>query len=138
MLKGRIRGKITGIYDRISHRVQARRHMKAQRLSMSIYLALDIELGRILGDKLDRHFTVSVRPSVMDGYNVSVTSSTDIGYYLYYGTRPHVIVGSKPMPIYPDRGIFAWRVNHPGQKALRPDIEAAIESAIYKALVATD
>lgn len=49
--------------------------------------------------------------------------------YLMYGTRPHTITSTKPMPMCYESGVvgYAYRVNHPGTKP-HPFVDNAVSA----------
>jgi hypothetical protein len=88
-------------------------------------------LYQAIGDK-SKHFSVQVSGS---GYNqnISVRAKDNIGLFIYYGTRPHNIDASGPMPI--GGGVFASSVDHPGTKSNRELIDNAVKMAQRQAKI---
>lgn len=72
------------------------------------------------------HFDVHLIPSP-DSVVISVEPNDDIGMYLYHGTQPHVITGDN-MPMGGD--IFTDHVDHPGTRAIKPDIDQILYEAM--------
>lgn len=88
-------------------------------------------LTHVLGPKT-KHFNIVVERT-MEGALVSVRSIDYIAVWLYKGTKPHFIESSNPMPIYPSEGIFRYSVYHPGQRAMKPEIDEAVKEARLRA-----
>jgi len=100
---------------------------------LSTYLSLDLknEIERGLRAKFDQKaafFIVEIVPSGF-GAAIVVKLKDKKAAYFYHGTKRHEITSSRPMPINPESGIFAYRVNHPGTKSHRGEVNAIISFA---------
>ena len=86
-------------------------------------------LSNVLGNKA-RHFTVLVERAE-NGASVNIISNDYLGIWIYRGTKAHWIEGSSPMPIA--EGVFRMAAHHPGQLAMKPQIDSAIKQALLEA-----
>lgn len=109
---------------------------RAQKLNTTVSNSSMILAGLItsnlnsrIGSK-SRHFDVNISPHG-GGVKISVSSSDEVGKFIYYGTKAHTIEsGNTSMPM-PDGG-FADSVEHPGTHPMKPEIDAAVHDAMYK------
>lgn len=102
--------------------IAQRQSVVLERLAVMAKFFIEERLAAAIGDQ-KRHFTVSILPA-SQGINVQVKVNSDIGRYIYYGTNPHYITSSAPMPI--NNGNFAYKVYHPGTPSRKQEIDAAI------------
>lgn len=124
---------------RINNRLKIRRAgntMGAVDYARDLQLAISQFLNVFLGDKAD-HFVVTMTGSNQYMWQVKIEPKDDIGSYLYWGTEGHWIGGPGQVLVNPDGqfGPVRGPVWHPGQEALREEIDACIDEARAKVKV---
>lgn len=100
---------------------------KTIQIIAALHFAIKANLALELGAEKAEHFDVAMTPlGAGTSAYIVVAPADEIGTYIMEGTEPHTIVGQS-MPI--GDGLFANVVSHPGQRAERERIEAAVRNA---------
>jgi hypothetical protein len=102
---------------------------KSTQFSYILEGLIKTNLSQVLGKKA-KHFSIIVERSI-NGAVINIYSNDYIAVWTYYGTHAHWIDGGSPMPIA--EGVFRYTVHHPGQIAMKPQIDGAIKQAIAEA-----
>lgn len=103
----------------------AKNRARAEWFVVALRGNLEEKLLALLGEKMD-HFDVELDPGGMVNV-ITVSTSDEVGNYIYYGTGPHTIQAQDPMPIGNNQ--FAYRVQHPGTDSHEIEIDEAIRTA---------
>jgi hypothetical protein len=118
--------------ETIAQRVDSERmriNTRKTQLAFTMKILIMNNLQEAIGDK-SKHFVVIVESDVL-GLKVCVKTKDAVGQYIYYGTKGHSITSAEPMPISDNN--FARSVSHPGTKALKPEIDQAVRTALAHA-----
>ena len=118
--------------DRIAQRVDNQRtriNVKKTQLAFTVKNSIMNNLQESIGDKA-KHFVVVVESDTR-GLKICVKTKDAVGQYIYYGTKGHSITSPEPMPVGNDN--FARSASHPGTKALKPEIDQAVKTALAHA-----
>jgi hypothetical protein len=110
---------------------EVRNRALADRFSVMLTQALGYELKAALAEKMD-HFSVEMQPGGLANI-ISVSTTDEVGQYIYHGTGPHAISSDDAMPIGNNQ--FARRVQHPGTPSHEDEIDGAIRAAYIETKV---
>jgi len=108
---------------------RTRINIRKTQLAFTVKNSIMNNLQEAIGDK-SKHFVVIVE-SDTGGVKVCVKTKDAVGQYLYYGTKSHSITSPEAMPVGDNN--FAGSVFHPGTKALKPEIDQAVKTALSHA-----
>ena len=132
MIEVRPRIKNLGVIDRYSNKIgQSGAKLRNTGMWAGYLLSVNvkIELASVLQDNV-KNFDVKVVPS---GFMTSViVEAINVkGAVMYGGAKRHTIT-AKGKALKMDNGRYAWRVNHPGVKGKKQEINAAMSRAVNR------
>lgn len=128
MIESKIKINNLQVLDRYNKRIGSadiRLKGLSVQASMMLWSKAEQYLKDEIGDKA-KLYDIRIVPA---GFMTSVvlTPKDQKGSLIYHGAKKHSYSSSRPMPVA--NGIFAYRVNHPGFKGKKKEINRAMRRA---------
>jgi hypothetical protein len=128
-----ISGRVTNLQgiERMAQKVKSAEQAtqgRAVQFSLMLRERIRLNIAAILGEK-SKHITIDMDAGGFVTV-ITVKPNSQVGKYIWAGSRPHVKRSSRPMPI--GDGRFAYKVHHPGTKGKEEQIHAAITKAFIE------